>query len=163
MKKLLSIAILLAVLFLQTFCAQAETKTESFSLVFEGDAIACRPIAFTHNDVGEFVLIMHIEGLNDFVMSRRYNVMAPVYACIVDDAGKPLVPNRIQWQRDIADCCYFFYKVEEMPETLSLVPVDSVSDTTKWQTLTLKGLPSEVPEAYILPSEAWNGTDSQAQ
>ena len=63
MKKLLSVAILLAVLFLQTLCAQAETKTESVSLVFEGSTIACRPIAFTHNDVGEFVLIMHIEGL----------------------------------------------------------------------------------------------------
>lgn len=143
--------------------ANAETAPEEISLVFEGKSISCRPIAFTHNDVGAFILIMHMEGLSDFVMSQRYNVMAPIYACILNDQGKPLYPNRIILNKDIKDCAYFFYEVEQMPETLSLVPLDSVDDTTAWHTLTLAYIPSEVPNAYVLPPDDWNGIDDQPQ
>jgi hypothetical protein len=143
--------------------ARAEATSDEISLVFEGRTIGCRPIALARNDVGEFVLILHIEGLNDFVMSQQYSVSAPIYPCILDDEGKPQQPNGTSWYRDITDCCYYFYKEEVMPETLSLVPLDSVDNATTWRTLTLADIPSEVPEAYMLPPEAWNHTDYTTQ
>lgn len=163
MKKILSAAMILTILMLQFTIALGETKTDEINLMFQGKAIACRPIAFTQNDVGEYILILYEEGLDEFVLSQKYSVTAPVYACILDEQGKPLTPNQIIWHKGITDCCYFFYQEEKMPESLSLIPLDNVEDTTTWHQLTLADIPSVVPDTYMLPSADWNSTSSQAQ
>jgi hypothetical protein len=156
MKKLLSVILVLSMSVFLAGGAYAENSPESITLTFQGEAIACHPIALTQNDAGTFILILYEKGLNDFALSQRYSVPAPIFACILDENGKPLSPNQTFWDRDIVDCCYFFYKVDKMPETLSLIPLDAVDDTAKWQTLAVADIPSQVPEGYMLDPEQWN-------
>lgn len=158
MKKALCVATLLCLLVCAVGGALAETAPKDTVLQFQGKDVAVRPIAYTTNDVGEHVLILYIQGLDDFVRSQRYSVTAPIYACIVDEDSKPLNPNRIVWNYEITDTCFFFYSNETMPETLSLVPLDKVDDPSTWGKLTLAELPSEVPEGYMLEAKDWNNT-----
>lgn len=159
MKKVLCLVTVLCMLACAICGALAETTDKDIILQFEGKDVAVRPIAYTVNDAGEHVLILYIQGLNDFVRSQRYSVTAPIYACIVDtESNKPLSPSRIIWNYDITDTCYFFYNDVTMPETLSLVPLDNVDNTDTWGLLTLAELPSEVPEGYMLKAEDWNNT-----
>lgn len=158
MKRTLCMLTLLCVLACAAGGALAENADTDIILQFAGKDVAVRPIAYTANDVGEHVLILYIQGLDEFVTSQRYNVMAPIYACIVDEDNKPLSPNRIQWKKDITDTCYFFYSTDPMPETIALVPLDTVDDTDTWHVLTLAELPAEVPEGYMLEADDWNNT-----
>lgn len=159
MKKLLTVLLVLSIALWMASGALAQAEPQDIKLTFQGAQMACRPIVFAKNDMGQYVLVLYEEGLDEFVTSQRYNVMAPVYACILSEQGAPMMPARISWSKDVKDCCFFFYGEEAMPGTLSLVPLDSVKDTSKWHTLTLAGLPSQAPETYTISAKDWNCLD----
>lgn len=102
------------------------------------------------------MLILYIQGQDDFVRSQRYSVSAPIYACIVSEENKPMMPGRIVWDFSVTDSCYFFYSSDPMPETLALVPLDTAEDAGTWYILNLADIPTEVPEAYMLDADKWN-------
>lgn len=160
MKKFLPFVLILCLLACLPLLAHAEAasptatgEVKEIELTFQGKTITCHPISLTQGEDGSFELILYIAGESEFVLSQQYNIMAPIYACILNDEGKPLSPNEVKWSKDVLDCCYFYYQVEKMPETLALIPMDSVGDSTKWYTLTLADVPTETPEAYVYPAE----------
>ena len=156
MKKIGTLLLCLFLLLPQVVYAQtAETQTEEIQLRFEGKTIACRPISLTETGDGFYTLILHIEGQEAFAKSQKYQTMSPIYACILSEEGDPLMPRQLGWSQEVPDCCYFRYEEEVMPESLMLIPIDAVSDSGRWETLTVADIPTETPEAYQYPEGTW--------